>query len=53
LVSLRSAKGDGCRSLAAFAFRLLPVGHGIHFHRFKFGEIKPEMLWGTLLPNDP
>lgn len=26
------------------AFRLLPVGHGIHFHRFKFGKIEPEML---------
>ena len=26
------------------AFRLLPVGHRIHFHRFKFGKIEPEML---------
>jgi hypothetical protein len=25
-------------------FRLLPAGHGIHFHRFKFGKIEPEML---------
>ena len=37
-------EGRRMQDSRALAFRLLPVGHGIHFDRFKFGKIEPEML---------
>ena len=40
----RTAVGPGCMSVPSRAFGLLPVGHTIHFHRFKFGKIEPEVL---------
>jgi hypothetical protein len=37
-------KGRRMQAPRGPAFRLPPVEHGIHFHRFKFRKIEPEML---------
>ena len=41
VVSLCSAKGDG-GGASRPCLSLLPVGHDIHFHRFKLGRSIPK-----------